>query len=86
MELHSNLYFKHPNPEIMNKLDRLFQEHRGNAEIFKQIAITINPTEGEELAKDLIDQIDQVEYDLGPESLYRFEGYSIAHFVHGSSG
>lgn len=86
MELHSNLYFKHPNPEIMNKLDRLFQEHQGNAEIFKQIAITINPTEGEEFAQDLIDQIDQVEYDLGPESLYRFEGYSIAHFVHGSSG
>lgn len=86
MELHSNLYFKHSNPEIMNKLDRLFQEHQGNAEIFKQIAITINPIEGEELAQDLIDQIDQVEYDLGPESLYRFEGYSIAHFVHGSSG
>lgn len=70
----------------MHKLDALFKEHQGDAEIFKQLVITINPTDGAELAQDLIDLVDQVEYDLGSESLHRSEGYSIAHFVHGSSG
>lgn len=86
MELHSNLYYTHSDPTVMNALDKLFQEHQGNADHFKQLAITLNATQGAELAQDLMDQVDQVEYDLRPESLYRHAGYSIAHFVHGSSG
>ena len=31
MELHSNLYFRHADAEIMAKLDALLQQHQGDA-------------------------------------------------------
>ena len=34
MEMHSNLYYKHPDAQIMSKLDQLFQEHRGDTSQF----------------------------------------------------
>lgn len=86
MELHSNLYFRHADAEIMAKLDALLQQHQGDAELFKQYAYNLNPFEGEQLAQDLLDQVDQIEYDLAPESVYHFADYSVAHFVHGSDG
>lgn len=86
MELHSNLYYTHPDASIMDKLDALFTQHRGNDSVFLQAAATINVDEGAALAQDLMDQVDSVEFDLGPESVSRTAGYSVAHFVHGSAG
>ncbi|ATZ63408.1 hypothetical protein [Acinetobacter bereziniae] len=86
MELHSNIYYKHPNPNLMLKLDELFKAHRGDQDKFMTSAVEINPEMGYELAEDLLNTVDNVEFDLGPESIYAVDGYSIAHFVHGSSG
>lgn len=86
MELHSNLYYKHPHINVMRQLDMLFKEHQGSEQAFIQFATEINPEQGAELAQDLLDIVDHVQFDLGPESLYESQGYSIAHFVHGSSG
>ena len=86
MELHSNLYYRHANAQIMSKLDQLFQKHRGDADKFITLASSINPKSGAELARDILDTVDNVEFDLGPELLYPIEGFSIAHFVHGSAG
>ena len=86
MELHSNLYYHHPDSVIMDQLDHLFQQHQDNPVTFVQLASTINAEYGAELAQELIDQIDQIEYDLAPETVYRLAGFSILHFVHGSAG
>ena len=86
MELHSNLYYKHKNVQIMSNIDRLFKEHHGNADTFTAVAIELNPHCGQELAEDILNTVDNIEFDLGPESLCSVEGYSIAHFVHGSAG
>lgn len=86
MELHSNLYYKHANASMMDKLDALFTQHRGDESLFLQAAVAINADEGKELAQDLIDQVDSVEFDLAPESLHHQAGFSVTHFVHGSAG
>ncbi|WP_026470893.1 hypothetical protein [Alkanindiges illinoisensis] len=86
MELHSNLYYKHPDASIMDQLDSLFTQHEGDENLFLQAAAAINVDEGAALAQDLLDQVDSVEFDLGPESVSHLAGYSIAHFVHGSAG
>ena len=86
MELHSNLYYRHADAEVMAKLGRLFETHRGDADKFIALASEINPQHGAELATEILDSVDNLEYDLGPELLYPVEGYSIAHFVHGSAG
>jgi hypothetical protein len=86
MELHSNLYYRHADAQIMSKLDRLFEEHRGDSDKFIALACDINPENGAELAREILETVDNIEFDLGPELLYPIEGYSIAHFVHGSSG
>ena len=39
MELHSNVYYTHPSIEIMQKLDRLFQEHHGDQDKFIAVAV-----------------------------------------------
>ncbi len=86
MELHSNLYYKHSDVNIINKLDFLFTQHQGEESLFLQAAAAINADEGAALAQDLLDLVDSVEFDLGPESVFRTAGYSVAHFVHGSAG
>lgn len=86
MELHSNLYYKHSDAKITAKLDRLFQEHQGDSNKFIALANEINSEHGSELATEILDSVDSLEYDLRPELLYPIEGYSLAHFVHGSLG
>ncbi|MFW1799248.1 hypothetical protein ACG9YX_04305 [Acinetobacter nematophilus] len=86
MELHSNLYYTHSSPQIRLKIDALFQQHRGDQDKFIASAITLNPELGQELAADLLNTVDNIEFDLGPESIHAVDDYSIAHFVHGSSG
>ncbi|WP_010111278.1 hypothetical protein [Acinetobacter sp. P8-3-8] len=86
MEMHSNLYYKHPDSKVMADLNRLFKQHQGDKDKFIAAAITLNPEHGQELASDLLDSVDNVEFDLGPETIQSIEGFSIAHFVHGSSG
>lgn len=86
MELHSNLYYHHVNSGLMDQLDRLFLHHQDHPVTFLQLAAAINSEYGAELAQDLLDQVDQMEYDLAPESVSRIAGFSILHFVHGSSG
>lgn len=85
MEMHSNVYYKHADSKVMADLDRLFKEHQGDKDKFVAAATTLNPEHGQELALDLLDSVDNVEFDLGPETIQSIEGYSIAHFVHGSS-
>ena len=70
MEMHSNLYYKHPDAQIMSKLDQLFQEHRGDTSQFTALVCDINPEHGAELAEDILNTVDNIEFDLGPESLY----------------
>ena len=86
MELHSNVYYTHPSIEIMQKLDRLFQEHHGNQDKFIAVAVELNAQSGQELAEELLNTVDNIEFDLAPESLHSIADYSVAHFVHGSSG
>ena len=86
MEMHSNLYYKHTDLKVMAELNRLFEEHKGDQDKFIAIAIALNSEQGLELATDLLDSVDNVEFDLGPETIQSIEGFSIAHFVHGSSG
>ncbi|WP_434339594.1 hypothetical protein [Motilimonas cestriensis] len=60
-ELHSNLYFKHPEPEQHKKLVALFTLHDLNSgqnqddidQQFIHLAADINPEKGAELATDL---------------------------------
>ena len=86
MELHSNVYYTHPSIEIMQKLDRLFQEHHGEQDTFIAVAVELNAQLGQELAEELLNTVDNIEFDLAPESLHSIADYSVAHFVHGSSG
>ena len=86
MELHSNVYYKHADINTMVKLDRLFKEHRGDREKFISFAVELNPEDGQALAEDITDIVDQIDFDLGPESIHSTAGYSVAHFVHGSAG
>ena len=86
MELHSNVYYTHPSIEIMQKLDRLFQEHHGEQDKFIAVAVELNAQLGQELAQELLNTVDNIEFDLAPESLHLIADYSVAHFVHGSSG
>lgn len=86
MEMHSNVYYRHADSKVMAALDHLFESHKGNQDIFVTSAIAIHPELGEALAIDITNSVDDLEFDLGPESVDQIEGYSIAHFVHGSSG
>ena len=62
MEIHSNLYYKHADAQIMSKLDRLFQEHRGDASQFTALVCDINPDHGAELAEDGVNPVDNSEF------------------------
>ena len=86
MELHSNVYYKHADINIMVMIDRLFKEHQGDRDKFISFAVELNPEDGQALAEDITDTVDQIDFDLGPESIHSSAGYSVAHFVHGSAG
>lgn len=49
MELHSNLYYKHTNPDITSKIDQLFKDHQGDADTFIALATAIHPENGQRL-------------------------------------
>ena len=85
-EIYSNIYYKHNDPKIMEKLDSLFYGSEGNELKIKSIAKSINPKKGELLAQELIDLVDKPFYDLQAESLNKIEDYSVAHFLHGCMG
>jgi NAD-dependent DNA ligase len=85
-ELHSNIYYKHIDPDVMEKLNSIFYECNGNEEKIIEISLSLNARNGKELAQNLIESVDEPKYDLDAESLEKVEGYSIAHFVHGSIG
>ena len=85
-ELHSNLYYKHGDAEVMRMLDALFREVTGDEQRFTEICRSLNPERGEELAQGMFDLVDDVDCDLSAESLSRIAGYSVLHFVHGSAG
>lgn len=85
-ELHSNLYYKHDDSDIMGKLDVLFTEPQGDVARIREIAASLDAENGEALAQDLIDTVDEPEHDLSAERIVRQAGYSVAHFVHGSPG
>lgn len=82
MKSYSSIYYKHADPEIMNKIDFLFQTHFGHADTFKEVADHINQKEGINLAESLITQVKNIEFDLSPITIYRVMGYSVCHFVH----
>ena len=85
-ELHSNVYYKHDDPDVMKQLNTLFYECNGDKEKIISIAKTLNPSDGEDQAFELIESVDEPKYDLDAESLEQIGGYSVCHFVHGSIG
>jgi NAD-dependent DNA ligase len=85
-ELHSNIYYKHSKPEIMQKLDSLFSDCEGDENNLIRIATQINQDDGAEFARDLLSKVEEPEYDIDAESLEKVDGYSVAHLVHGSAG
>jgi NAD-dependent DNA ligase len=85
-ELHSNIYYKHEEPEIMSLLDSLFFESRGDTVKISKLCEALNPEIGVALSEVLLDFVDDPEHDLDAESLDKTEGYSVCHFVHGSAG
>lgn len=53
-ELHSNIYYKHEDPEIMDMLDSLFKEPNGDTGKFTLLCESINSENGAKLSKELI--------------------------------
>jgi len=97
-ELHTNLYIKHAEPEVNEKLGSIFKtindkpkpDYSKIEELIKSEAITINPEKGDELASRLLEEV-KSDYgtpteDLVAESRGQIEGYYRLHFVHGGSG
>ncbi|WP_340600838.1 hypothetical protein [Acinetobacter sp. HZNU-JH01] len=85
MELHSRVYYKHPDTKVMGLLESLFKNHAGSAEKFLEAALEIN-ADSTELTQALLDQIDSIQYDLDPEHLDYIAGYAVLEFTHGSNG
>ena len=85
-ELHSNIYFKHNDSKIMELLDSLFYESKGDIEKISSLCETINPSKGVALSKELISFVDEPQHDLDAESIDKIDKYSVCHFVHGSGG
>lgn len=85
MELHSRVYYKHPDSTIMGQLEVLFTTHHGDEEKFIQTALLINP-QADEITQELVDLIDSIEHDLTPETLHYVNGFAVLDFTHGSNG
>ena len=97
-ELHTNLYFKHSNPETQEKLKSVFGTINDRPKpVYEDIetglpekATEISPDKGKELANELLSTVTN-SYgsptdDLFAESRWDKAGYHALHFVHGSSG
>lgn len=85
-ELHSNVYYTHEDPEVMKLLDSFFYESEGDTKKMTALCESINPEKGRALSNLLINYVDEPQYELSAESLDKIDGYSVCHFVHGSSG
>jgi hypothetical protein len=70
----------------MNLLDSIFYESKGDTDKIESLCKELNSEKGVELSKELVEYVDEPKYDLDAESLSKIEGYSVCHFVHGSSG
>ncbi len=92
-ELHTSVYFKHPDSGINKLLKDIFQSINDSSdqdpnlieENIINIAESVNIDNGESLAKELFDSVDSKE-DLLAESRDIVSGYYTAYFVHGSEG
>ena len=67
MELHSNVYYKHADINIMVMIDRLFKEHQGDRDKFISFAVELNPEDGQTLAEDIT--INSITYSKGYTNL-----------------
>jgi NAD-dependent DNA ligase len=85
-ELHSNIYYTHEDPEIIKLLGSLFYESEGDRKKITALCESINTEKGRALSNLLINYVDEPQYELSAESLDKIDGYSVCHFVHGSSG
>lgn len=86
MELSTRIYYHHPDQNVMAQLKALFTEVQGDEARFIQIAQTLHPKHGADLAQDLIDSIDSLEYDAGAETLHQIGNFHVCSFTHGSEG
>lgn len=86
MELSTEIYYWHTDAAILSSIDTLFLQVRGDRERFIALAVELNPTQGLELAEDIIDSVDSLEHDLGASDIQTLAGFHIASFTHGSSG
>lgn len=85
-ELHSNIYFKHPEADVMKRIKSFFMDCNGDEDKLTSIAASINEKDGAQLAYDLITSVGEPEHNLDAESIQMTVGYSVAHFVHGGNG
>jgi hypothetical protein len=91
-ELHTNLYFKHPDPETHEQLKNIVQSindapsptFESAKDEMLHIAKIARGDEGVSIVNALLDLID--EEDLMAESRGTQSGYYTSHFVHGSAG
>ncbi len=78
-ELHTNLYFQHPNSDTHNALKDIFKSSESDNEAIEshitKIAQLISPEQGEQLANELFECVDEVCHDLDAESRIDSYGY-----------
>lgn len=86
MNIQSTLYYRHVDPTLMRKIDELFMLHEGKASTFKQLAKRIHSSRGHIYAEELLHFIFDLTFDLKPQKIMRYAGFSITHFEHGSDG
>jgi hypothetical protein len=95
-EIHSNLYFKHPDEHIHAMLRELLEISDLNSpqrivdiddrrKKFIEISAAINPEKGEALALELLELFkEENTADFGSETISENSGYCISHWVNGS--
>lgn len=88
-ELHTNLYFKHPDPETHGKLVSLMQTDSSSASIkqgFGTLAKSVlGEAQGLAAVNELFDTVGD-EDELMAESTENISGYHNLYLVHGSDG
>ena len=84
-ELHSNLYFHHPEPKKHSLLISLFDSDDRDEQ--RHIAAALNPDNGSQKLDVLLQEFDDQYGDcLSVESVIEMAGYGAAHMVNGGSG
>jgi hypothetical protein len=86
-ELHSNLYFSHPDTAIHAQLKELFLSLDNGQHRAAQVAEKINPDNGEAVTQSLFQDLsERYPESIDPETLVDESGFWIAHLVSGGSG